>query len=347
MFPRLEKPEHIIQAVDYWNKTGKALAVAESPRLDDAFKEFGEWLPQSGLRSLSQTNLRRRVNVFVNSVANQRVSGFTHDAVQSYLDKRDVSPLSRDNDRRAVSGFFSWCIDRPRRWISANPCREIRIVQTEKAPPAVLTVDQCEKLLRTAETFKGGKFVPYVAVSLFAGLRPFETSRLTWEAVNLKDKEIRLEGITTKTGRPRVIAICNTLAAWLQAHKGKPFYPSGWFKQFRKVKEAIGYGTATKEKPDLKPWVNDILRHTAISHYFRKTGSYGFTAEQFGNSEAIIKRHYQGRVSSDDTKKFYALIPKKRREEMKREDLRNFSAWGIRRKRRAGGTGWAAVSFGK
>jgi hypothetical protein len=53
------------------------------------------------------------------------------------------------------------------------------------------------------------------------------------------------------------------------------------------------------------------MRHTAISHYFRKTGSYGLTAEQFGNSEAIIKRHYQGRVSSEDTRKFYALLPKK------------------------------------
>jgi hypothetical protein len=57
-------------------------------------------------------------------------------------------------------------------------------------------------------------------------------------------------------------------------------------------------------------WVPDIFRHTAISHYFRKTGSYGQTAEQFGNSEAIIKRHYQGRVSSEDTKIFYAIAPK-------------------------------------
>jgi hypothetical protein len=39
---------------------------------------------------------------------------------------------------------------------------------------------------------------------------------------------------------------------------------------------------------------------------------YGKAAEQFGNSEAIIKKHYQSRVSSDDTKKFYALMPKKR-----------------------------------
>ena len=56
----------------------------------------------------------------------------------------------------------------------------------------------------------------------------------------------------------------------------------------------------------------DVMRHTGCSHYFRKTGSYGQTAEQFGNSEPIIKGHYQGRVSSEDTKKFYALLPRKK-----------------------------------
>ena len=62
-------------------------------------------------------------------------------------------------------------------------------------------------------------------------------------------------------------------------------------------------------QPHLRPWVPDVLRHTAISHYFRLTGSYGRTAEQFGNSEGIIKKHYQGRVSSEETKQFYALRP--------------------------------------
>jgi hypothetical protein len=85
-------------------------------------------------------------------------------------------------------------------------------------------------------------------------------------------------------------------------------------------------GTVTKKKKgklvqahgywkNLTPvnWAPDIMRHTAISHYFRRTGSYGRTAEQFGNSEAIIKKYYQGRVSSEETETFYSLLPKKAR----------------------------------
>jgi len=109
-----------------------------------------------------------------------------------------------------------------------------------------------------------------------------------------------------------VVAICDTLSAWLRACKGKPFFPSNWRRDFDAIKAKAGYPKPTKENPEPKPWPEDVLRHTAISHYFRKVGSYGQTAEQFGNSEAIIKAHYQGRVTSEDTKRFYSLMPQRK-----------------------------------
>jgi len=312
-FIRLDADQDLILAVEHWLKHGRQHAVAESPRLDDAFELYGKWLAtESKLRELSRANLRRRVNVFVNSVPNMRVSDITPETIEGFLAKRTVSGATKDNDRRAISGFISWCMDRKRRWIAVNPCSAVRVEQGEKAPPAILTLDQCKMILKRAETFKAGRLAPFVAVCLFGGLRPFETKRLTWQAVNLADGEIRLEGNQTKTGKPRVVAICDTLRTWLKAHEGKPFFPSNWRRDFDAVKQAIGYGTGTDQNPELKPWIDDIMRHTAISHYFRKTGSYGQTAEQFGNSEAIIKQHYQSRVSSEDTEKFYAIKPAKK-----------------------------------
>jgi len=133
---------------------------------------------------------------------------------------------------------------------------------------------------------------------------------VTWDQINLADCELRLRSGQTKTGTGRTVQICPTLRAWLRRYKGvdeiyRPYYD----EKLREVRTGLGYGRPTKENPDLKPWVPDVLRHTAISHYFRKTGSYGRTAEQFGNSESIIKKHYQSRVSSKETKRFYALRP--------------------------------------
>ena len=317
---RLDADHELMLAVEHWLKHGRQNAVADSPRLDEAVESFKQWLDATPtLRERTKSNLRLRVNVFANSIGNLRVADITPDTIEDFLEKRSVSPASRDNDRRAVSRFFRWAIERPRRWTTTNPCRDVRVEKSgDSIAPAVLSVAECEKLLRAAESHRQGRLAPYVALCLFGGLRPFEAARLTWEQVNLKDREIRLESSQTKTKRARVIAIDDTLTKWLEAYQGTPLYPSNWRRDFDAIKAAAGFGNLERlsdkqqEKAKaLKPWPDDVLRHSAISHYFRYTGSYGRTAEQFGNSEAIIKRHYQGRVTSEDTKNFYALLPQK------------------------------------
>jgi integrase len=310
-FAKLPEGADIIDVVTWWVKHGKHHAVSESPKVDDALTKFKGWLDGEGdgsgnghctLREHSRPLLGRRVEAFINSVGNLRVDEVTPEVVETFLDairSRKLNPVSAitcDNYRRDISRFFTFCIERPRRWTTVNPCKEVRVAKGEKQPPEILTLEQCKELLKAAEP---KNLAAYTAVCLFGGLRPFEASRLTWDSVNLADREIRLEGTQTKTGRPRVVSICDTLHAWLKKYKDQEFYPSGWHKRFRKV----------KADAKITEWPQDLMRHTAISHYFRKTGSYGQTAEQFGNSEAIIKNHYQGRVSSDDTEKFYALKP--------------------------------------
>ncbi len=303
----------LLDAVDHWNSHGKHVAVAESPRVDDAVKEYLAWLDGTPtLRDATKRHWKTRIAIFGNSVPNIRVADFTAEHIEQYIATRKVGPSGKDTDRRAVSRFFSWCKERPRRWCAVNPCQGVKIEMGEKTPPAILAFAQCKRLLEQAEKFKDGRLVPYVAVCLFAGLRPFEAQRLEWEQVNLADNEIRLEGWQTKTGTPRVVSIRKPLDAWLKAHKGKDFFPTNWRKDFDELKTAIGFGTPTEDNPNLKPWPDDVLRHTAVSFFFRDTGSYGLTAEQFGNSEAIIKQHYQGRVSTDDAKKFFALMPARR-----------------------------------
>jgi Site-specific recombinase XerD len=309
----------LLDAVDKWIKDGKQAATSESPRIDEAVTQFTTWLDkESGFRDRTQANLKARVEMFGNGIRNLRVAEITPETIEAYLGKRNVEKATKDNDRRALSRFFSWCIVSPQKWISGNPAKKQvreRLRQRDTLP-AVLTVSQCEGLLRAAERYREGRLVPYVALCLFGGLRPEETARLTQKQVNLKDREIVLEPWQTKTGRSRLVKICDTLAAWLEACEGKELYPANWRKDFDVIKKMVGFGPTKKKdaagklvETGLKKWPEDVLRHTGISHYFRNCGSYGRTAEQFGNSEAVIKNHYQGRVSTEDAEKFYALRP--------------------------------------
>lgn len=288
----------LLDAVDHWKRSGKTKANSESPRLDAAVDQYLAWLAASPLRDATKRHWRIRMTLFKNTTRNLRVADVTPETIDAFLASRKVSASGKDTDRRAVSRFFSWCIERPRRWAVANPCREVRVEMGEAKPPQVLSVPDCEKLLRAAEGYKGGLLVPYIAVCLFAGLRPFEAARLPRTQINLADGELRLESSQTKTKRARVVTICPTLKAWLTRYTGETF-PTNWRKEFATVRKAA----------KVTEWPADVLRHTAVSHYFRHTGSYGQTADQFGNSEAIIKAHYQARVSGEDTKRFYAILP--------------------------------------
>lgn len=300
---RLDRTEDLLVAVDYWIRHGRKEQVSESPRLDDACTQFLEWLVTTPtLREASKQALRWRVRMFANRTENLRVADIRPETVEKFIEAQDVSPRAKINFKRAISRFMAWCLERPRRWANANPCAVVKIeIRNDAPPPAILSVEQCKTLLETAETHKDGALVPYVALCLFAGLRPTEARRLTWEAINLKDGEIRLEATASKTKRPRVVTIHATLKRWLSAYRDRDILPTNWLRMFQGlIAEA-----------DLRPWQLDIMRHTAISHYFRSCGSYGRTAEQFGNSEKIIKDHYQGRVSTQDTKEFYAIQPAK------------------------------------
>jgi integrase len=319
VFLRGLSPAELLKAGDYWIGHGKEVAADNSPRLLEAVASFQEWLKTADFRERTKDNLRIRVDNFANSVPNSRLSEITADTIFGYLEKRNVSHASKDNDRRALSRFFGYCIERPRKWIALNPARkEKRERRTNGHTPAILSLEACESILGAAEQHRAGRLAPYVALCLFGGLRPFEAARLRLEQINLKDGEIRLEPDQTKTKAGRVVSICPTLKAWLERYEGKPIFPANWRKDFDLIKAAAGYGNPKRLPKRLaqgreqwEVWPDDVLRHTAISHFFRKTGSYGLTAEQFGNSEAIIKTHYQGRVSSDDTAKFYALLPSK------------------------------------
>ncbi len=313
-FKRLERDEDLITAVDHWLRTGQPKTIKESPRLDEALKVYTEWLETTTeLRELTKNRLRNRVEHFVANTGNVRVTDVLPEHIEKYLAQQAVVPNTKDGYCRALSSFFSWCMKGKRHWCVNNPCYAVEIeglTSDDDREPVVLPLSDCEALLRAAEKFENGRLVPYVALCLFGGLRPFESARLTWDQVNLTDGEIRLKGTQTKTGKGRIVVICKTLKAWLSKYrKAGEIYLSTYNLELKDLRAQIGYGPKTEKQPDLKPWVPDVLRHTAISHYFRLTGSYGRTAEQFGNSEGIIKKHYQGRVTSADTKRFYALRP--------------------------------------
>lgn len=293
-------PDEIIRGIRFWMDHGRNLVGPEdAPCLDDARTGFEKWLAtDSGLRPKTQTGLRHALRQLVRSLGNRKLSDMTGDVLHDHISTRPVSRVAKDNERRALSRFFAWCMERPRQWIRVNPCSTVRTRRKheETPPPAILTVPEVETLLRAAESH-APDLLPWFTLQLFGCLRPAEAQRLEWSQVNFKDREIRLEASQTKTGKPRVLPIHKTLAAWLKASGTSNLGFSR--RRFREVVRAAG----------IKDWTQDVLRHTGISHLVRLRDSFAEVAIIAGNSEQMIRRHYLGRTTTEETSQFFALRP--------------------------------------
>jgi hypothetical protein len=306
-FALVDDDRDVFKGVKYFLEHGKQADVAESPTADEAFDAFKAWLegkPDSTgngichLRPVSRAGLRQRVESFVNGLGLVRLADVSAEDVEKHLGKLPGGAVNKSSVKRSISRFISWCMERPRGWRRDNPCSLVKVELPERGEPEILNVSQCEKLLRASE--KNG-MAAHVAIALFAGLRPWEVRRLTWDNVNLADGEIRVDGQTSKTHRSRIVPICPALAAWLKAYQGEPIFKTTFIGKLRETRAAAG----------IKKWCKDILRHTAISFACRQHKSFIEVANNFGNSESIIREHYQSRVSTAEMKKFYALGPSK------------------------------------
>ena len=108
---------------------------------------------------------------------------------------------------------------------------------------------------------------PYFALQAFAGLRPTEAARLTWDDVDLHEGIISIRQDTSKTGGIRHVPMNSTIKAWLaltpMARRRGHIVPQAGLKiRIQAVHGRAGFrGT----------WQADCLRHSFAS-YALKSG---------------------------------------------------------------------------
>ena len=208
---------------------------------------------------------------------------------------------------RACKGLYIWAIREG--LVRANPFVHISPVERKHRDVGLLSCAETKELLGASESLYGGDLLAYTSICLFAGLRPdSEMKKLSWDAVNLDDAEIRVTIGKTKT--PRCVEMPENLVRWLQkCDQSKPIYPINYRRKWADIRNLAGFTGGVDKEIDkkLKPWVKDCTRHTAISYRVRQTRDIHSTATWAGNSPAMIRTHYLGLVSSSDATDFWNI----------------------------------------
>jgi integrase len=244
-------------------------------------------------------DLKRLVKYFPGkTVAEITVSGLV-----GFLERRRPGMKTFNNQRGVLGTFFKFCFHRG--WVTENPILKVPHyrISHKRGVAQTLTAAQAAALMEFMETYDGGRWVPYFALCLFAGIRPGvphgEITKFKPDAVNLEEGVIYISAEVSKVREPRRVAIQPNLAAWLRAYplEKYPIILGNFKKRRQRFAKKLGL-------------THDVLRHTFISMFVAKFRSIGEAAIQAGNSESIIRRHYLDLKTTAEADAFFGILPK-------------------------------------
>ena len=298
-------PDELRRAFTYWIEGGRAEALSKDEAgavgLDEAVKGFLRWLPTSGLRPPTQANLKTRVRTFQSDLGDLPMRSLDADKIEAWLlSRKEVSEVSRSNDRRAIGRFLSWCVARPQRFIATNPVRDVKLRRMQVKDPEVFRVRELLRLLAAARQYRKGAFLRYVTLCVFAGLRPDEAKRIGDSQISIPDRELRITPAQSKAERSRVVELSPVAVAWIEEALAVK-------KRMTSKNRKVWSGLLRKAR--IKRWITDGLRHSALSLHLRASGSFAETATWGGTSETMLRKHYVGRFSAAEADLFARLHP--------------------------------------
>jgi hypothetical protein len=138
--------------------------------------------------------------------------------IRAWLSGLKMGLRSRHNYRAALDQLATWAKAvgyLPRAWSEMDhvpdpgqKSGEIKILTPEQMTRLITARQHAEECGRARKTL-----VPFLALQAFAGLRHEEAVKLDWRDVHFDDRYLYVSKGIAKTGRDRIIPICDSLAA--------------------------------------------------------------------------------------------------------------------------------------
>lgn len=266
-------------------------------KMSDLVSQFLESKRAKNLRPESLRILGITMTQFLKGREDRTAASITSNEITKWLNAQSWGPYRRRGARIDVSNLFNWAVKK-QRLLWKNPVEGVESEIIDHGSPKVFTPQQCRDLLKLCrKSFP--KLLPWLAVCLFAGLRPAEAQRLAWPDIDLDEGFIRLTALQTKGRRRRLVRIKPALRSWLALRKpGKKLVIC---KDHQKLSRQLRVKFGT--------WPRDVLRHSYVSYELAASRDIQGTALEAGHSVDILFRHYREVVTEKQAAEFWALTP--------------------------------------
>lgn len=225
-------------------------------------------------------------------LANRRIRCITPGECAEYLQQAFNTPRQRNKARLILSGVFSTAVMRG--WCEENPVRKVPPEKIEEKRIEILSHEQTEHLMHTAEVYNDGICLAAVSIMLMAGVRPHECERLRWQDIRLTAVGadapcpetagvIYISPQHSKTGGARCVTICPALGHILHRKKRsvhERICPPNWRKHWAALHREAGFD----------PWQADVLRHTFATRHLATYRNYAELQLEMGHRSAELLR---------------------------------------------------------
>jgi integrase len=252
----------------------------------------------AGRRDKTVADLHYRLGAVVKTFGKRKLSEITVEELQAWSNNPSLSAQSRRHMLTKLSQLYRYA--ERRGWSEKNIVPYLNRPDVEDGEPGFLAVDDCARLLKHAPDFN---LLPYIALSLFCGIRVAELRRLTWGKVKIVERVILIDGAVAKTKARRVIEINDTALAWLATcakNSGLVVDPANFRKRLDALRKAAKL---------VKDWPDNALRHTAATYAYALTQDAVRVSGMLGNSPDVLHRHYRGLATKHEAEQFFALRP--------------------------------------
>ncbi len=255
----------------------------------------------SEIRSILRRMMRRCPDL-----RHKQVRSIRTEDCRRWLDICFPTPLQWNKGRVILSGVLSHAVRQ--NWSRQNAACLLPRKSHKEKRIIPLTVPEAARLLKSAQQLYNGACLPACALMLFAGLRPQEARRLTWEHVNLSAGIINISPQHSKTGGYRQVSILPVLKALLSASRpeqagSSPVCPAAWAVKWRAVRQQSGLLRDNV-------WVQDVLRHTYASYHLARFRDRKLLQEEMGHrSSELLNRCYLNlqNITPATARQFWAL----------------------------------------
>ena len=298
----LDAARFLAASVDAERAREKAWTVDAA--LDAYLESKRAQLTRKEIAPLTFSELESKTRIIRASFVGRRIVEIDEPAVQAFVDALPHKPRGKDNIRIKFSQFLNFC--RRQKWIATNPAGFVKVRVPEKEV-AVLTLHEVERLLKAAEDSEHSESVmPYLLVSVFAGLRPGEAEQLNWKRINFETGEIEVLAETSKTRAKRFVRMEDTLLLWLAPYRRAQgrIIGTNFLKDWKAVRAGAGYATNGNTG---KVWPVDCLRHSFGSYWLATHNDRPRLAETMGNTVEVIRDFYRKAIPQAEAKRFWNL----------------------------------------